>query len=168
MGILQRWVRPGRGYYHEFGSDAEGSNTTDSLENMTPMPGRTNWLFPGYGVNSARSNGADLEPVPITPVRGQNWPGMQIQLSNGWQHTNYGKKISYDGYLRLLTDSSTRSRRYLTPKPSGLGPNATHSGPAPSNVQQMINQTSGAQPDSPGGPGFLSGNVDLGGRRYYG
>lgn len=168
MGLFQRWVRPGRGFYHETGSDAESSNDADYPDNHNPMTGRTNYIFPGYGVNSARINGADLEPVPITPVRGQNWPGMQVQLCNGWQKTNYGKKISYDGYLRLLTDSSTKQRHFLIPHPSGLGPKANTSGPAPSNVQQMIDVTAGAQPNAPGGPGFLAGDVNLGGRRYYG
>lgn len=168
MGLFRKWVRPGRDAYSEFGSDADGSNATDSLENDGASNGHQLPIFVGYGVNSARMNGADLEPVPITPVRGQNWPEMQIQLSNGWQHTNMGKRQSYDSYLRLLTDSSTKQRHFLIPHPSGLGPHAQRSGPAPSNVQQMIDQTSGSQPNTPGGPGFLASGVNLGGRRYYG
>jgi len=59
-------------------------------------------VFPGYGVNPARANGADIEPLPINPVHGQSWPGMQVQLSNGWMRTCYGRRLSYDDYLRLL------------------------------------------------------------------
>jgi hypothetical protein len=123
---------------------------------------------PFYQVNPARWNGADREPIPITPVRGQNWPEMQIQLRNGWGTTSFGKKLSYDSYLRMLTDSATKNRKYLIPNPSGLGPHAQRPGPAPANVQSLINNSSGAQPDAPGGPGFLAGNVNLTGRTYYG
>jgi hypothetical protein len=121
-----------------------------------------------YGVNAARNNGADIEPIPITPVRQQNWPGMQIQLRNGWGTTSFGRKLSYDNYLRLLTDSATKNRHYLLPNPSGLGPAAQRPGPAPGNVQSMIATTAGAQPQTPGGPGFLASGVDLTGRNYYG
>lgn len=152
---------------HETGSEAEqtwdSENTGAGYDGGHSVP-----VFPGYGVNPARANGADIEPIPITPVRGQNWPEMQIQLRNGWETTSMGKKMAYDDYLRLLTDSSTKNRHYLIPKPSGLGPAAGRPGPAPGNVQSMINQGPGAQPSAPGGPGFLASGVNLGGRRYYG
>lgn len=164
MGF-RRTIRPGdKSTYSESGSDAQGSWQSDY--NETPGIGRQIPIFVGYGVNPARNNGADIEPIPITPVRGQNWPEMQIQLNNGWSKTNYGKRISYDQYLRLLTDSSTKSRRYLIPSRSG---NVQFGGgPAPANVQSMVNTTSGAQPNSPGGPGFIASGVDLSGRRSYG
>jgi hypothetical protein len=123
---------------------------------------------PFYGVNAARLNGSDIEPIPITPVRGQNWPEMQIQLNNGWGTLSFGKKLSYDDYLRLITDSATKNRNFLIPNPSGLGPAAQRPGPAPGNVQQLINNGAGKQPNTPGGPGFLAGNVNLSGRTYYG
>jgi hypothetical protein len=119
-----------------------------------------------YQTNSARDNGADIEPVPITPVRGQNWPGMQIQLRNGWGSLSFGKRLAYDDYLRLLTDSATKNRHYLIPSPSSTGITPVRGGPSPSNVQKLIAGTSGAQPQSPAGPGFLA--VNLTGRTYYG
>ena len=167
MGIFRNWARGRGAQYHETGSDSESSWGAEYNQNVAPAPGNTVAFFAGYGVNPARNNGEDVEPIPITPVRGQNWPEMQVQLRNGWETTCMGKKLSYDDYLRMLTASSEKSRTYLIPSPSGLG-QANRPGPAPSNVQQLIDQSSGAQPTSPGGPGFLAGNVNLGGRRYYG
>jgi hypothetical protein len=141
--------------------------TESNQEALSESGGHPIPVFPGYGTNSARNNGADLEPIPITPVRAQNWPGMQVQLCNGWDKTNYGKKMEYDDYLRMLTDSSTKARSYLLPT-SGLGPSAVNPGPAPGNVQSMIQTTSGSQPNTPGGPGFIASGVNLSGRGYYG
>lgn len=160
--------------YNEVGSDAEQSESwygdyTGAEYCDAGHPVSTgNVASSFYGVNPARYNGADIEPVPITPVRGQNWPEMQIQLRNGWGTLSFGRKLSYDDYLRLLTDSATKNRHYLIPKPAGIGPNALTPGPSPYNVQSYIAQTSGNQPQSPGGPGFLAHNVDLTGRNYYG
>jgi hypothetical protein len=169
MGIFRNWAKAAGKQYHESGSEAEykGASGTDYDDNNPQYPGNTVAFFAGYGVNPARSNGEDLEPIPITPVRGQNWPGMQIQLRNGWETTCYGKKLAYDDYLRMLTDSSTKGRSYLIPRGSGIG-QANRAGPAPANVQSMIDTSSGAQPNSPGGPGFVASGVDLGKRRNYG
>ncbi len=161
-GLFRNWVKARGGQYGQNGQDGESSDYSGGT-----VPGNTVAFFAGYGVNPARSNGEDIEPIPITPVRGQNWPEMQVQLCNGWDKTNYGKKMSYDDYLRLLTDSSTKARTYLIPQPAGIS-GAQRPGPAPANVDSMINLTSGAQPLSPGGPGFLAAGVDLGGRRNYG
>jgi len=126
------------------------------------------WSVPFYTPNPARNNGQDIEPVPITPVRQQNWPEMQIQLKNGWGSTSFGKKLAYDDYLRMLTDSATRTRRYLIPNPAGIGPNAVNPGPSPANVNQYIQNTAGSQPTAPGGPGFIASGVKLNGIAYYG
>lgn len=156
--------------FRERGSDAEWDDqwVAEDVSAEYAEAGHTVPQFYGYGVNPARNNGADIEPIPITPVRGQNWPEMQIQLKNGVGTLSFGKKLAYDDYLRLLTDSASKQRHYLLPHPSGLGPAAGKPGPAPGNVQSMINTTSGAQPSTPGGPGFLASGVNLSGRNYYG
>jgi len=123
---------------------------------------------PFYGVNGARNNGSDIEPVPITPVHGQNWPEMQIQLKNGWGSLSFGKKLSYDDYLRLMTDSATKQRTYLIPHPAGIGPSAGKPGPAPSNVNQLIQNSAGQQPPNPGGPGMIASGVNFSGRTFFG
>lgn len=158
---------------HETGSDNESHWNGDyngSMYDRTighPVPVGT-IAVPFYGTNGARNNGADLEPIPITPVRGQNWPEMQIQLKNGWGQTSFGHKLSYDDYLRLLTDSATKNRKYLIPQPSSAGRAGNTPGPAPANVNQMIVNFAGAQPSAPGGPGLIASGVNLSGRTYYG
>lgn len=158
---------------HETGSEAsrdwssEYSNSQYCEGTGHPVPVQT-VATPFYGVNGARNNGADLEPIPITPVRAQNWPEMQIQLKNGWGALSFGKKLTYDDYLRLLTDSATKNRNYLIPHPAGIGPSANNPGPAPSNVNQLIMNTSGKQPSAPGGPGMIASGVSFAGRTYFG
>jgi hypothetical protein len=144
------------------GSDARGHRSPDAYSG----PGHELYVFPGYGVNQARNNAADLEPIPITPVKHQNWPEMQIQLSNGWALTNFGKKLSYDDYLRLLTSSNEMARSYLSPGTKGTALGNQRIGPSPLNVQANAQAGPGSQPSNPGGPGQLVGS--LGNRRYYG
>lgn len=122
------------------------------------------FYFPGYGVNRARYNGADIEPIPISPVRGQQWPGMQIQLSNGWMRTNYGQKLRYDDYLRLLRVENGRAGTRILP---GQGRQVMQ-GPGANQTQQMMMATAGSQPRYGQGVGVLADGVDLTGRRYYG
>lgn len=133
---------------------------------VIPNPGHPLYVFPGYGVNPARNNGADVEPIPITPVRWQNWPEMQIQLLNGWMTTNWGKKISHDGYLKQLFSSEDRGRSYLAPGSRGMTGGNVNTGPSPLNVQSWIDAGPGAQPNNPGGPGQSVGQVTN--RGYYG
>lgn len=65
-------------------------------------------IWPGWQNNDARySVQPDIIPIPISPVHFQQWPGMQYQLSNGWQFTNYGQRMSYDFYRRMLTSSTS-------------------------------------------------------------
>ena len=144
------------------GSENKHGHAPDSYSG----PGHELYAFPGYGVNQARNNGADLEPIPITPVKYQNWPEMQIQLQNGWSLTNFGKKISYDDYLRLLTSSNEMARSYLSPGTKGVALGNQRIGPSPLNVTAMAQSGPGAQPQSPGGPGQTVGSVTNGG--YYG
>jgi len=70
--------------------------------------GRPIVYWPGWVMNDARfSSQTDINPLPIVPVHFQNWPEMQYQLSNGWQYTNYGERMAYDDYLRMLYSSNS-------------------------------------------------------------
>jgi hypothetical protein len=142
------------------------SNAPDSIAQDGGCPGHPLYVFPGYGVNQARNNGADLEPIPITPVKHQNWPEMQIQLNNGWMMLNWGKKLPYDTYLKLLASSEDRGRAYLAPGPRGVAAGNLKIGPSPLNVQTWQQSGPGAQPNNPGGPGQTVGAITNGG--YYG
>ncbi|HEX4201192.1 MAG TPA: hypothetical protein VHY59_06715 [Chthoniobacterales bacterium] len=130
-------------------------------------PGHPLYVFPGYGVNQARNNGTDLEPIPITPVKHQNWPEMQVQLDNIVGRLNFGRKMGYDDYLRLLTSSNEKTRSYLTPGVKGGAPGGNvRIGPSPLNIQSTAQGGPGAQPSNPGGPGQLAGSFTNGG--FYG
>lgn len=167
---IRQWFLNRRFDNHETGSDADGSWGSEDVDRGPrgghPIPAQT-VATPFYGVNPARNNGQDLEPIPITPVRGQNWPEMQIQLRQGWAYTNYGKKLSYDDYLRLLNEAHPNKAHAGSAQFVNKGPN-WRIGPAPGNVNSMVSQTSGSQPNTPGGPGFLAADVNLAGRGYYG
>lgn len=170
---IMRTTRFRRVVEHETGSEAEESwrgeydGAMYDRQDGHPVPVGT-IAVPFYSPNPARNNGADLEPIPITPVRGQNWPGMQIQLKTGWGGLSFGRKLSYDDYLRLLTDSATKNRHYLIPQPSSAGRAGHVPGPAPANVNQMIMNSAGSQPSAPGGPGMIASGVNLSGRTYFG
>lgn len=144
------------------GSESKGHYPPDAYSG----DGHPLTVFPGYGVNGARLNAADIEPIPITPVKHQNWPEMQIQLSNGWALTNYGRKMSYDYYLRLLTTSSEKGRSYLAPGNKGVALGNQQIGPSPLNINANIAAAAGSQPSNPGGPGQIM--TALGNRGYYG
>lgn len=144
------------------GSESKGRHSPDVYSG----PGHPLTVFPGYGVNPARNNGADVEPIPITPVKHQNWPEMQIQLKNGWADTNFGHKMSYDDYLRLLTSSNEMARNYLAPGRNGVAGGNVRTAPSPLNVQATAQAGPGSQPSNPGGPGVVTNGVTNGG--WYG
>lgn len=104
-------------------------------------------VFPGYGVNHARLNGQDLEPIPVRPVQKQN-QGWLPQLHNGYcKITTF--KFAGDHYLRML------SHRQPGQNFKGLPSGNVKIGPSPANVQKFYDQTAGSQPTNPGGPGFV-------------
>ena len=148
------------------GSEARGHRTPHTTPDPQSGTGHALYVFPGYGVNQARNNGADLEPIPITPVKHQNWPEMQIQLDNIVGRLNFGRKMSYDDYLRLLTTSNEKAQSYLSPGPKGVALGNQRIGPSPLNVQSQAQNGPGSQPSNPGGPGQLAGAFTNGG--FYG
>lgn len=148
------------------GSEIGGHRSPHYTPDPQSGTGHPLYVFPGYGANSARMNATDIEPIPITPVKHQNWPEMQIQLDNAVGKLNFGRKMSYDDYLRLLTSSSEKARSYLTPGRNGVPAGNVRIGPSPLNVQANAQTGPGAQPSNPGGPGQMAGAFTNGG--YYG
>lgn len=148
------------------GSEAAGQRVPHFAPDPQSGHGHPLYVFPGYGVNQARNNGTDLEPIPITPVKHQNWPEMQIQLDNVVGRLNFGRKMAYDDYLRLLTTSSEKGRSYLSPGKNGVAAGNQRIGPSPLNVQANAQSGPGSQASNPGGPGQLAGSWTNGG--YYG
>lgn len=124
-------------------------------------------FWPGWIDNTARrSPQTDVQPLPVQPVHFQAWPANQVQLSNGWQQTNYGKRMSYDDYLRLLSSSNSGPG---APKPLPGQGQQPQGGAIPSRVQ-LQNAIALNTPADNGnlGTGILGPGVNLSGRRYYG
>lgn len=126
-------------------------------------------IWPGWVTNDARNNGADINPLPIVPLRYGNWAAMAMQLKNGLELSTFGKNDSYENYLRLnrLLYSSgsmnTKNARQIenTFHPAG--------NVQPSNIQlaQMITAAAPGA-NNTGGTGQIATGVDLTSRAYYG
>jgi hypothetical protein len=93
----------------------------------------------------------DVDNSPITFNRhATRWGDMQ--LSNGWQNTNYGKRLVYgtQGYLNEVVPIIPGMTRLY---PAGF----PRQGAAPSQWQANFNNGPGQQPNYPGGPGQVMG-----------
>jgi hypothetical protein len=81
-----------------------------------------------------------------------------VQLSNGWQYTNYGLICNYrnEGYLaEVVPTVPGQSRLYgAYGPPAGFVPRSN----APSQWQNAVNAVQ-QQPANPGGPGQYMGNI---------
>jgi hypothetical protein len=80
-----------------------------------------------------------------------------VQLSNGWQYTNYGLICNYknEGYLaEVVPTIPGQSRLYgVYGPPAGFVPKSN----APSQWAELVNAVQ-QQPATPGGPGQYLGN----------
>lgn len=124
--------------------------------------------WPGWVTNEARySTQPDIQPLPVSPIHFQTFPFIQIQLSNGWQQTNYGKKAAYDDYLRMLYSSNSSPG---APPPMPGQRLQAQGQPIPSRVQLQNQIAKNAPSDTGGqlGTGILAPGVDLSARRFYG
>ena len=101
----------------------------------------------------------DIETGAITFARYNMSRGMHdVQLSNGWQFTNYGRICNYrnEGYLAtVVPEIPGQSRLYGSyGPPAGFVPR----GNSPAQWQNMVNQVQ-TQPTAPGGPGQYVGKI---------
>lgn len=99
----------------------------------------------------------DMENAPTTFNRiGTRWG--DVQLSNGWQYTNYGDRMGYraEGYLIAVMPNTPGLTRLTGSNPADFPAR----GPAPSQWDYHVMSTAGAQPNYPGGPGYVMGKVN--------
>lgn len=127
-------------------------------------------VWPGWRDNDARySVQTDINPVPISPVHFQSWPGMQVQLLNGWELTNYGGiAVPYNHYLQKAGGGSGTYPKAPKPLPGqGLQPQGNS---PPSQLQIQNALTAQSNQNGVGFTGALAPGVQeaLAGRRYYG
>lgn len=98
----------------------------------------------------------DIETAPTTFNRiGTRWG--DVQLSNGWQNTDYGRRTGYaaKGYLIAVLPSLPGQTRLSGSNPADFPAR----GPAPSQWQFHVNSSAGSQPSYPGGPGYIMGQM---------
>ena len=146
------------------------SNNTPTDESTLPYEasdfGNPLILFPGWNPNTARDNANDFWPTPISPQHHRLWTGLGIQLDNGWNKTNFGKKDfgTYASYRQMLYSSNDRGRNTVLP---GQGRQSMGQ-PQPSTIEQMNMMILNSVDSQDSGTGALAPGVNLGSRGYYG
>jgi len=102
--------------------------------------------------------------APVTFARYNMSRGIHdVQLNNGWQQTNYGKRIDYQlaSYLNNISPTIPGQSRLYG---SGGPPQPfVPRGAAPSQWQQLVDAAQAA-PRTPGGPGQHIGSVSYPGQ----
>ena len=127
-------------------------------------------IFPGFQqdqhmILQALPGGisAKIHPGPTTFARYNMSRGIHdVQLSNGWQNTNYGRIQNYlnEGYMaEVMPQIPGQSRLFGTNKADFV-----MRGPAPSQWANVVANVQ-KQPMTQGGPGQLLGPVAMGGSR---
>lgn len=99
---------------------------------------------------------ADMTNAPVTFNRiGTRWG--DVQLSNGWQCTNYGHRLTYNaaGYLIAVSQQQPGQTRLIGQRFADFPAR----GPSPSQWAFHVATGPGMQPDSPGGPGQAAGPI---------
>jgi hypothetical protein len=101
----------------------------------------------------------DMETGPVTFARYNMARGMHdVQLSNGWQYTGYGRICNYrnEGYLAVVQPEIPGQSRLFGSygPPAGFVPR----GNSPGQWQNIVNQA-GQAPSNPGGPGQYMGKI---------
>jgi hypothetical protein len=146
------------------GTDGEDSHGELSGEPPGPV-GIPIGLFPGYQENShilipALPGGytAQVDPSPVTFARYNMARGVHdVQLNNGWQRTNYGRRTVYasSGYLNEIQPQIPGQSRLFGTNTADF----VMRGPAPGQMQAIQDQVQ-SQPSNPGGPGQLGGPLN--------
>lgn len=98
----------------------------------------------------------DMMNAPTTFARYATRWG-DVQLSNGWQNTDYGRRAGYaaKGYLIAVTPTLPGQTRLSANNPADFPAR----GPAPSQWDYHVMSSAGSQPSYPGGPGYIMGSV---------
>lgn len=139
------------------GEDAHISDTGEPADRGIPMEVFQGYVPAGFHVTVPGASSYQGDPSPVTFARYNMSRGMHdVQLSNGWQFTNYGKRTVYasSGYLNVVQPQIPgQSRLYgQNGPPQPFVPR----GGAPSLWQQQVDRAQ-SMPKTPGGPGQILG-----------
>jgi hypothetical protein len=136
-----------------------GNPGTTCARPMQSYDGMTGLMVDGNGQpNTIGYYARDYDHSPITYCRfATRWGDMQLKngLANG---VGFGRIFGYRGegwYDVVVPTIPGQTRQYGGQLPG----NYINKGPAPSQWQNWFNMTAGSQPNYPGGPGQVLGNM---------
>lgn len=98
----------------------------------------------------------DMVNAPTTFARiATRW--RDVQLRNGWQTTNYGRRMEQPAASQFVAAAPKipGQTRLMGTHPADF----PMRGPAPSQWDYHVASTAGSQPMYPGGPGYIMGTV---------
>jgi hypothetical protein len=161
MGAFRNWITA-RANQRPQGEDAHAA----FREGADEMLGIPMGVFEGYQQNphmilQALPGGytAQIDPSPVTFARYNMSRGVHdVQLSNGWQRTNYGRRTVYasSGYLNEVAPEIPGQSRLIGKNTADF----IMKGPAPAQWQNQVDQVQSVPPN-PGGPGQLGGPLNI-------
>ena len=139
------------------GEDAH-QGTNEGYKTNTGIP---IGVFPGTFPNPHHAWGTeDMENKPVTFVRYNMSRGVHdVQLSNGWQFTNYGRKTvcGTSGYLNSVQPQIPGQSRLIG---AGTSSSFVPRGGSPGQWQNKVDQANNAA-STVGGPGQLAGRLSF-------
>jgi hypothetical protein len=150
----------------------EGENSEEvRSEQAVGNPGIPIGTFAGYlpvgfAVTVPGAVSYQVDPSPVTVARYNMSRGIHdVQLNNGWQRTNYGKRTTYasSGYLSSIVPQIPGQSRLIGQggSPGNFTPK-TQSAIAPSTWQNNVAQAQATSVNTISGPGTLGGTLGTG------
>jgi hypothetical protein len=120
----------------------------------------------GFHVTLPGAYSYQVDPSPVTVARYNMSRGVHdVQLSNGWQRTNYGKRTTYasSGYLSGIVPQVPGQSRLIGQggSPGNFTPK-TQSAIAPVTWQNNVAQAQAQAVNTISGPGTIGGTLGTG------
>jgi hypothetical protein len=131
-----------------------------------PMGTFAGYLPPGFAVTVPGAVSQQVDPSPVTVARYNMSRGVHdVQLSNGWQRTNYGKVTTYagSGYLSGIVPQWPGQTRLFGQggSPGNFTPR-TQSAIAPITWQNNVANAQAQSVNTISGPGTIGGTLGTG------
>lgn len=117
------------------------------------------YLPPGFAVTVPGAVSQQVDPSPVTVARYNMSRGVHdVQLSNGWQRTNYGRRTTYasSGYLSTVLPQVPGQSRLIGQggSPGNFTPK-TQSAVSPFTMQQRSQAAQNLSVNTVSGPGTV-------------
>ncbi len=150
------------------GPEGSTSRSTFSESDQAGLTGRPMTTFAGYlppnfAVTLPGAQSQMVDPSPVTFARYNMSRGVHdVQLNNGWQRTNYGRRTVYasSGYLSSVTPQWPGQSRLIGQggSPGNFTPK-TQSATGPSAWQALVANAQSQSVNTVSGPGTIAGGT---------